>query len=423
MLQSYLTNRRANVTVMSAILAIPVIAGIGMALEYSSISSQRSKLQSATDAAALFAATVVAKKDALPSSEQVQDFIEGNYQGTISSSDVSMAMSATGVEITLKAESAAKAFFFGETFPDVFDLKVQAKTALPKKVFLEIVMVLDNTGSMEKNIYGDEIEAGDVGLAAVSKLDDLKVVSKLFINALGGARGARNDIKIGIVPFNKYVNVGAGNLTKNWIVDKTTPGYAWNGCVGSCADPNTYSDGHAISDPFPAFSASGCPEELIELTDVDADLIDAIDGMTAKNTTYIGEGVLWGLRVLSPQEPFRSGKVLGSRGATIDHRKIMLVLTDGDNTAAPNQPTDFYHDNFTAGLGDTGTENACTATRNAGVTIYTIAFGSEVSSAGESLMKTCADDVTRYYKADDANDLLDAFNHILADILNVRLTT
>ncbi len=57
-------------------------------------------------------------------------------------------------------------------------------------------------------------------------------------------------------------------------------------------------------------------------------VINSINSMQAEGGTNIQTGAVWGFRVLSPSEPFTQGSAYG--GAT---SKIMIVMTDGENTA------------------------------------------------------------------------------------------
>ncbi len=64
--------------------------------------------------------------------------------------------------------------------------------------------------------------------------------------------------------------------------------------------------------------------------------------MTANGPTLIAEGVAWGYRVLSPTEPFTkvegTGSIPADTIATYGHprwRKIMVLMTDGDNDLSP----------------------------------------------------------------------------------------
>ena len=81
---------------------------------------------------------------------------------------------------------------------------------------------------------------------------------------------------------------------------------------------------------------------IVPLTYNRANVEAGINAMTANGPTLIAEGIAWGYRVLSPTEPFT--KVEGTASipadtiATYGHprwRKIMVLMTDGDNDLSP----------------------------------------------------------------------------------------
>ena len=83
----------------------------------------------------------------------------------------------------------------------------------------------------------------------------------------------------------------------------------------------------------------GCAKSsIVPLTYKRANVEAGITAMTAAGNTLIAEGVAWGLRVLSPTEPFTKVEASTSFPAdtisTYHHprwMKIMVVMTDGDN--------------------------------------------------------------------------------------------
>jgi hypothetical protein len=66
---------------------------------------------------------------------------------------------------------------------------------------------------------------------------------------------------------------------------------------------------------------------ILPLTDSPATVISTIDNMQAEGGTNIHMGAVWGMRVLSPTEPFTQGSAYGEATS-----KVMIVMTDGENT-------------------------------------------------------------------------------------------
>ncbi len=189
---------------------------------------------------------------------------------------------------------------------------------------------------------------------------------------------------------------------------------------GSAPGPNHLCDSRAIT-PMTAYRQ-----------DVDS----AVDLMIAKGNTNISEGTAWGLRVLSPTLPFAEGKPYGNP----DNRKVLVVMTDGDNYLDDkSQHNKSVYASFGYGadnrLGTTYTSNsymnqinsktlsACSAAKAQNITVYTVAFGTEISSTGLSLLQSCATSQDHAFIATDNNELLQAFQNIGREISKLRINS
>ncbi len=394
-----MADRGGNFAIMFTIASFPLLAGIGMAMEYSNLTAQRAKLQNAVDAAILFAGRYLDQNDVLPAQADIEGFVDSNFDGPFTISQLDQS----GGNLSLTVDATIPAFFFGAVYPDVFDQQVSASVPYGGKSYLEIAMVLDSTGSMKHD----------------GKMVALKTVANEFVDKLEAVKNAKNDIRIGLVPFSNYVNVGPANKFESWV---NAPGGAWGGCVGSRPAPDTLIDG-SVSVPFPGLNPSGCPTPLVELSNSATDLKNGISAMNPSGWTYVGEGVMWGLRVLSAGAPFTDGVAFGSLPATTNHQKFLLVLTDGDNTRAPKLPGSSSHNKNDQSLADANTRAACQEARDAGVVVYSIVFGTSVSATGQAVMTDCAGDPKRYYTAANAAALQSAFTEILSQLVTLRLSS
>ncbi len=403
MKRSLLRAQRGNVAVLFSLLTFPLLAGVGLTLEYSNITGHRSKLQNAVDSAALFAGKYLLENDALPSQSDIEGFVYSNYGGSFSVVDVDQSLG----QLSITVDATIPAYFFGNVYPSAFQQEVSASVPYGGKSYLEIALVLDSTKSME-----DE-----------GKMAALKVVAKGFVEKLIESSDSSNEIQIGLVPYASYVNVGIANRYASWI--GYTPRF-WQGCVGSRRAPDTLRDG-AVAVQFTGVRTRfACPSPIVELTQSESVLRSGIDSMNTRGRTYIAEGVMWGLRILSPIAPFADAKPFGSLPSTTSHKKFMVVLTDGENTIAPGLPETFTH-NLTGEdgkrIGDENTRIACETARDAGVLIFAIAFGDEVDDRGRSVMTDCAGGADRFYTANDASALQDVFDSIRSKIFTLRLTS
>lgn len=182
----------------------------------------------------------------------------------------------------------------------------------------------------------------------------------------------------------------------------------------------------------------GCPDPLQPLTTTKSLVTDTISNMTywPSSGTIISEGLMWGWRVLSPGAPFTEG-----RGYDENVSKVLVLMTDGNNELISNDsdgPTvsDYSAYGYIKGghfpstvdsvwegrsYLDGRLSQACTNAKNAGISIYTVAFDVS-SSTTRTLLENCATSPNHYYDAQSTTDLANAFKQIGKDITELRLT-
>ena len=178
-----------------------------------------------------------------------------------------------------------------------------------------------------------------------------------------------------------------------------------------------------IDNQIPSFGSSFGPNyscttnALTPLTTSQSTIETAVNSMIANGNTNIQEGVAWGWRTLSPQEPFTGGRDYDDE----ENRKYMIVLTDGNNTYSTSSSYangSTYaawgyekHDRIESGLSSTDlagtiyagqsmntyekkmnahTLQTCNNAKAAGVTIFTIAFDVSNGSSVKQMLDACA---------------------------------
>ncbi len=188
----------------------------------------------------------------------------------------------------------------------------------------------------------------------------------------------------------------------------------------------------------------------------------ASDSMQAYGNTMIAEGLAWGLRVISPTEPFtkvqlapgipdepanRSIAKYKKDGET-KWKKIMVLMSDGDNAVSgawgsQNRPPATYNGTAYSAYGfgkeaiannrfntvsssawttnvNTATNNICSKIKALDIPIYVAAYGSSISATGVTTLQNCASEITApyYMRATTPADLATFFNHVGEDVLN-----
>jgi Flp pilus assembly protein TadG len=186
-------------------------------------------------------------------------------------------------------------------------------------------------------------------------------------------------------------------------------------------------------------SASGpnqsCTTPAITPLTSDRTTLDTrIDNLVANGNTNISEGTAWAWRVLSPTAPFTEGRSYTDRSS----KKILIVMTDGDNMfqARSNHNASVYaaygygsqdrlsaaHTaaDFNAGL-NSKTLSVCSNAKRAGIVVYTVAFGTEISTTGLELLQDCATSQRHAYIASDETALINTFQNMAREISRLRV--
>lgn len=173
---------------------------------------------------------------------------------------------------------------------------------------------------------------------------------------------------------------------------------------------------------------------LTRLTGRRSELVSAIDAMQASGRANIGEGVMWGWRVLSPEAPFADGAAYQTRGV----RKIMIVLARGANWAeglrnvndstytawgygVENRlsPQSHTSTSLTNSMNEM-TRAACRSVTDKGVEVYSIGFG-QSDAHTRSMLQYCASNPHMNFDPKDFNELMAVFEGISKMSLQLRI--
>lgn len=482
-----LANSRGNVAMMFAVLLIPLLVLSGGAVDLNQAMNARTRLSRALDAAAL-AVGVQTSIDQENAETLARNFLLANYPASETGTIRNLAVILDDINdrVTVSAEAQVGTSFLGLIGIEHLTVGWESEVQRARRG-LELVMVLDNTGSMSG-----------------SKISSLRSAALLLTDILFEDADP-NRLHIGLVPFSSTVNVGPG-LERAWWLDPdglspvhsenfsppanrwdiydTIRNRDWLGCVEarpvphdiedtppSAAAPETlfvpyfapdesdrgsYSNDylddqmggyderarmrntakytHAwVSGAGPGWGCTARP--LTPLTNDRTTIDTAIGNMIASGNTNIPNGIGWGIRVISPGEPFTEGTPFGER----DTIKAMVVLTDGENvmTGRSNQNYSDYSgyaysrdgrlgvvsssSGTLANALDDRTAAACEYAKDLGIRVYTITF--QVSSTStRNMMRDCASTPYLYFDSPSEEALRSAFEMIAGDLTNLRLS-
>ncbi|MGI9352558.1 MAG: vWA domain-containing protein [Rhizobiaceae bacterium] len=413
----FLENTSGSIIPTLALLAVPLMLAAGAALDLTRVYNERSHLQAAVDAAAIAAGTEISKLSDAQLEILVSEHLIANLGQTkynyINSLDFTINRDAAYLRVDAHADIPTS--FLRVAGKDIMEYATSASITGPRGL-VEIVLVLDNTGSMSQKANAN---------GSQTKMEALKIAASDFIldqleNNLYDER-----VKIGIVPFARYVNVGSNNEGADWI-DNGSYSTNWMGCVGSRPYPLDVDDSSFNNTKVPTINGNICPDALTPLTTDENTLLSSINAMSPSGYTYITAGLSWGLRTLSSSQPFTEGTPYEDMEDD-NVKKVVIVMTDGDNTVAPKTNSSKTHTNFDGAkeIADAKLSEMCNETKSKDILVFTIGFGKKGAIAPDTLdlLENCSTDGENFANANDAAALQKTFDQIGAKLGELYLSS
>jgi Flp pilus assembly pilin Flp len=423
------------------IMSIAICAMIGLSIDFGRYVVVRQSLQSSLDEAII----AIASKRQSGTDAGQQKFeahLNANWKEKHGATPAQLTIVDVGSNlIEAKADTSLPTLFIRVLGFDTLPVSLEASSRYGMQRS-EVALALDVTASMSG-----------------AKLQALQSVAKGMVSDVYRTQGAAQNVKFSIVPFGQYVNVGTRYRNDAWldvppdgrqqICTKTRPvtgksgcttsrvpvmkegqlttyvdsetctsysygpevetcgqvDYTWNGCVGSRSYPLDEMPKADSQSRIPGLPNITCSSPLTRLTASKVDLEAAIDGLTATGETFIPAGMLWGWRTLSNEAPFADGAGPDPRDPT---RKVLVLMTDGENTRSPSGAT---HDGVDLKYANATTEKLCVDMKKANISIYTVAF--EVSDMKTlDVLRACATSDEQFFDAKDTTRLQAAFSKI-----------
>lgn len=455
--------RGGNIAMIAAIMILPLLLAVGVGIDFGRQSGTKATVQEAADAAILRVARMKSADPGLTNeemTERAREIFDTALEAfpELKKSDFHVAYDTKTGSFNLNFKGAMKTSLLGVVGVRSLDINTSSSVKYGKPPYMEVALVLDNTGSMNND--------GKIAAAKSAAADLTKSVL-----AIDGTTS-----KVALVPFSQYVNVGSTGKGHFWMKDsgkskrqngetsepdKSNSGNGnaygqsngnsgngnsgngnsgngnsgnsatvaaadlaaqpklntWNGCVGSRSYPSNTQDSNFIGQPVPEVYNGTCPAEIQPLTSDKTLILSKINGMVAQGNTYIAGGLEWGWHVLTNQSPYREGVTLEELHKR-DGFKYMVVLTDGENTRAPNYPT---HDSTSRALADSLTKQLCDEIKRDQIVVYTVALG-PIDAPTRALLQSCASSPANYFTASSSGDLSGAFAAIASSMRQLILT-
>ncbi len=374
-----------------ALLLIPVALSAGAMVDISRISSASSQVQEATDSAALAAATfngTNAQKIA-----EGENYFQANMYADVASFNpsVTINISAQGV-VTASATGMYPTAFMAVGGYSAHLVTGFSEVKMAGIGQAEIVFVLDYSSSMD-----DQYDAmRDAVIGLINTLTDNQT---------------NTDVKIGLVPFagevyasmdGRYVHGGTNGVTwSNCTIDRKWP---WVTTDDTPTNANESKWGLLDDDNYTDVTDNDYYEDCDEYTDNNLVIrplstnhnatVAQLNAMTPHEGTNVALGLEFGWQVLSPNAPWTEGVSY----ADPDWNKYIILLTDGQHNREGFGPGSIFSDN--QGLANMG--SVCTAAKNNGVSIITVAYEFE-NDDGKAELQACASGAQYYLEGDEQN--------------------
>ncbi|HVI29300.1 TadE/TadG family type IV pilus assembly protein [Hansschlegelia sp.] len=462
LLARFRRSEKGAVAPLIGIVMLVLIGCMGFAIDVGRSVLVRARLVDALDAAGL---AVGARLSTTDYSADALKFVNANFKGGYAGATV------TSVTATANSTKSVISLSATATVPTIFmklfgqkSVTVNAASEVTRSTTgLEVVMVLDNTYSMELS----------------NSMPGLKSAANSLVNILFGDSTTAKNLYVGLVPFSLAVNIGVSRKAWTDLNTVSRTGYPtyWTGCVEERLNGLDQTDDPPVAgsstkifrafyapDSWPGINDNNwmtagwfgttysinysnpvdpqgpgryCPQELTPMTNVKSKVTSGISKMTAQGGTHINVGAVWGWRMLSPKWRGYWDGDMAANSLPLDYgtknmSKAMILMTDGENT--------MYNDTYTAfgKLSDNrlGTTNdvtvaintlntrlktICNSAKSAGIIVYTVAYDNP-GVATKSLLQSCATSVAYYFDAGNQTALDTAFRTIGDSLSNLRVS-
>lgn len=425
--------RAGNVAIIFSLAIVPIVGGVGAAVDYSMANSNRTSMQKALDSTALALAKLMPLSQAQLDARGWEIFSAnvGKLKVSMPQSGLVITTPTTGkihLVATGQYTPQISGFIGVQTFPVAVNTEVQWGM---KK--LELALALDNTGSMAED----------------NKMVELKKAAKSLLSTLKKTAKTDGDVKVSIIPFNTLVNTGENTSTtwikkgdwdnkegncdkKDWWGNDLEPkstceawGGKWhaktfnNGHFKGCVedrdkDPNLNHDALDTAPTTEAtkFPARRCTYNVAQLLPLTYDwtaLNNKIDEMEPEGATNVTIGLAWAWHSLTSGLPLTQAVAPSN-----DVSKIIILMTDGMNTQNRWDGTGYSACATCAAR----TAVACANVKAAGIKLYTI----RVIEGDADILRNCASDPSMYFDVQNAGQLTSVFNSIGATLAQLHLS-
>jgi hypothetical protein len=233
LLRAFSHDQRGVFSVLLAVLAIPILSFVGLAIDYSRLTKLQANLQSMADSAALAAAVAIKSKPHAHFELHAHHFEKANKDFELSRINYSYTKDEVHHTVTAYLTTSVTNYFgifLGKRHSPISARAVSSYDTVPP---LEIAIAFDVTGSMKYRGDGDSGET-----VSVPKPDSKAVQAQKGLKKFIDKLTELTDVRAALVPFATVVKVDADSTRyQPWLdwkagsvahVEKKSD---WEGCI------------------------------------------------------------------------------------------------------------------------------------------------------------------------------------------------
>ncbi|MGA7545460.1 MAG: TadE/TadG family type IV pilus assembly protein, partial [Methyloceanibacter sp.] len=199
LLRAFARERGGNVAILFGFALIPMLLATGAAVDYGRAALVHQRMGDAADASGLAIGSWIDLTQG-EMMTKAQQYFDANYPPSSLGTVGKLNVSFSGDNITVSVSGTVQTTFMRMANIDHID--VGATSTITKKLRnLELVLVLDTTGSMASN----------------GKIGALQTAAKQMMTTLFNGKSTSDTLKVGVVPFAAAVNIGVANLNSGWL--------------------------------------------------------------------------------------------------------------------------------------------------------------------------------------------------------------
>ncbi|NFV80730.1 TadE/TadG family type IV pilus assembly protein [Magnetospirillum aberrantis] len=408
-LNALMRDRRGVVGIAFALTVTGTVLMMLAAMDLLRVSILRSRVQSALDNAVLAVGYNLAADEKEWKAEGQSYFAanmgENSMGSTLGAATFTSSKDSDGItHVTGSAKVSVPLMISGFTEAGAMEMSMSTSARKRTRANIEMVLALDNTGSMGSG----------------NKMTEAKSAAKKLVETMLGAGTSGGNTYVGLVPFTELVRVGSTTETKKWLASGVDSS-GWKGCLfertssdgeykventppsvkkferyhdvgisyveeyeeeytevtyedytyecgstrkrtcsgrkkiettltrtkeGNCVPTESNADTCKAreSSPQDASDQQGCSLQEVTFLSGDKTALDTdIEKMTALGSTMVASGVMWGWRMLDPAwrgQWTENGALPKDKASNLN--KVLVLLTDGDN-AVQNYCLSGYH--------------------------------------------------------------------------------